>query len=96
MVSNNCHAGHVEYWNEEDSEIEQNISFITCADEPLTPTHSEGTVDDSLTPGEQSVWSGGWWLLLACFKLCTTCPLEQLHGCSDFLVPFYLVWGITQ
>ena len=79
-VSNTCHAGDVEYWNEEDSEIEEDFSLITHADEPLSPPRSE-TFDDSLTPGEQSVV---WWVVAF------TCLFETLHTVSSRAIAWLL------
>ena len=78
------HTGDVEYWNEEDSEIDEDFS-------PVTHVHDEDHLLQSLHLVMvyllmNNLWSGGWWLLLACSKHYTPCLLEQLHGCLDFLV----------
>ena len=63
------HTGDVEYWNEEDSEIDEDFSPVTHVhdEEPPTPAVTPG---DGLSSDEQSVV---WWMVAF------TCMFETLH-----------------
>ena len=77
------HAGNLEYWDEEDSDLDADFSTSNVANEPPTPPQDhDAPSDESLSPDEQAVY----WYLLVSFKHCTLFHLELSHG-------YFSYWG---
>ena len=56
----------MEYWDENDSDVDNDFSQDKCSDEPLTPNPGHESQENELNQDERSViwWVGG------CFHLC--------------------------
>ena len=76
-----CVLDEVEYWNEEDSDIEKDFSTQASNDEPTIPAPSQALSDEGLTSDEQAVV---WWIVAF------TCLLETLHMLSTRAVAWLL------
>ena len=68
------YAGDMEYWNENDSDINEDFSEEMHSDEPATPSPSKASQGDSLNKDEKSVI---WWVVAF------TCVFETLHSLSS-------------
>ena len=64
----------VEYWDENDSDVDNDFSQDKCSDEPLTPNPGHESQEDGLNQDERSVI---WWVVAF------TCVFETLHSMSS-------------
>ena len=64
----------MEYWDENDSDVDNDFSQDKCSDEPLTPNPGHESQEDGLNQDERSVI---WWVVVF------TCVFETLHSVSS-------------
>ena len=64
----------MEYWDENDSDVDNDFSQDKCSDEPLTPNPGHESQEDELNQDERSVI---WWVVAF------TCVFQTLHSVSS-------------
>ena len=73
-----CATGDVEYWNENDSDIDEDFSIDVQSDEPATPNPGEASQDGDLSTDVI------WWVVVF------TCLFETLHSLSSRAITWLL------
>ena len=84
-------TGDLEYWDEEDSDLDADFSTTTNTSEPLTPEWCDAS-EEILNPDEQAIV---WWVVAF------TCVFQTLHSLSSraiiwllqFLGTLFVVFG---